>query len=380
MSKNQMTFVAVALALAVFAAIALRQESATVTNQQAGARIFPGLMNKVNDVAQILVQKGEQSITIKRDNNQWQVTNKDGYPANITKVKQTILGIADFETVEAKTKKAENYKQLEVDDSSSLVTLQDAQGQTLAALILGKVIDNGFSAATKAKMYVRKNGDDQVWLVKGELHADPVVTDWLAEDIMNIDPARIQQVSIQQADKKSYSIKKQKAEDKHFTLGEIPKGKQMKSESAADDIAKALQSLRLSDVQKAGKVEFATDKTTHTEYQSFDGLIVTADIVSQDKDSYVKFTARFDASLRADAGPAGTAEGKNSTDSKTEAASENKPANPHAVTPAPLTDAATVQQQVAEMNERLSPWVFKLPQHKVDLMKKPMADLLKDVK
>lgn len=388
MNKNQMTFVVVALALVVFAAIALRQESATVTNQQAGTKIFPGLMNKVNDIAQILVQKGEQTTTIKRDNTQWQVTDKDGYPANISKVKQTILGIADFEVVEAKTKKADNYKQLEVDDAASTVTLQDGQGQVLATLILGKVVDSGFSATAQAKMYVRKKDDDQVWLVKGELHADPLVTDWLAEDVMNIDPARIQQVSLQSADKKSYIIRKQKADDKHYSVSDLPKGKQLKSEATADEIAKSLQSLRLSDVQKSDKVEFVAGNTTHAEFQTFDGLIVTADIVSQEKDSYVKFNARFDASVRADANSAEeSAETKQANaepDIKAEAGAEDKAANPHAAMsaakPAPLLDPATVQQQAAELNERLSAWVFKLPQHKIDLMKKPLADLLKDTK
>ena len=378
-----MTFIAVALALAVFAAIALRQESVTVSNQDAGNKIFPGLISKVNDVALISVQKDAQTLTIKRNDNQWQVVDKDGYPANITKVKQTILGIADFETVEAKTKKPENYKQLDVDDKASVVTLQDAANQTLASLILGKVIDGGFSANSKAKMYVRKKDDAQVWLVKGELHAEPVATDWLADDIMNIDAERVQRVSIQSADNKSYSITKNLAEDKHFALTEIPKGKQLKSETSADELARALQGLRLADVQKAGKVEFNPEKTSHAEYQTFDGLVVSADITENENKKYVKLSARFDPAVRKE--PAAEVKTDAAKDnavatSTTAANPHDKPASPDAPPAKPLKEISAVQQEAAELNEKLSPWVFTLPQNKTLLMQKAEADLLKDAK
>ena len=383
MNKRLTTLILITLVLVVFAVVAVKQEDASVSNTQAGKALFPGLKQKVNDVAVIEARRGDQSVTVELKDNRWQVRDKDGYYANLVKVKQTILGLADMSLVEAKTKKKDNYKKLEVEepasdkDKSTLVTLKDAQNKVLASVILGKV-NSSFSHPESSTMYVRKAKDDQVWLVKGELHATSLAQDWLDDELINIAANRVQRVSVTPAQGKPFTVQKADQKAQHFVLADMPKGKAMKSESVADAMARVINGLRLLDVQKAADFDPAKDKpdkgqAVKAEFQTFDGLIITTALHKQGNHTYLTLAARFDAAVR----PAPAAE----TDAKTDKADADKadvkkPASPQVNTPQ-LKAIAAVQQEAADLNERLKGWVFQVADSKVSALNKTAADLLK---
>jgi hypothetical protein len=390
MNKKQISiFLAVTVVVVIAAVVAVNQQQSAVVNKQAGDYLFPGLEAKVNDVAKVEIIKGEDHVTIQRTDNNWQITEKDNYPADFAKVKEAVMKIAAFTTIEAKTKIPDNYGKLNVEDPSKedtkavQVSLKDGSDNELASVIVGRMDTGSFATVGQGTTYVRKPNDDQVWLVKGGLVVKEDPSDWVTEEILNIDSSRVKKVEITHKDGAKVIIEKEKPGEGDFIIANLPKDKETKSQSGLTQVARAMQTLRMTDVEKAEGFEFPEDKTITTELQTFDGLVITAKTVKQASNYRTNFTASFDPSLR----PA--------EETKTEAAAEEagkegeqkegeatpkpaEPPNPHAATQPPIKDAASVQQEVTQLNQKLSPWVFTLNKSKAKNLVEEMDDLVKD--
>ena len=377
--KHLGIFAAVTLIVIIAAVVAVNQQKSAVVHQ-AGEHLFPGLETKVNDVAKIEVIKGEDRVTIQRGDNNWQVADKDNYPANGSKVKETIMKIAAFTTIEAKTQKEENYGKLNVEDptqtdtKSVLVSLKDASDNELASVVVGRLITGSLTTGSQDKTYVRKNNDTQVWLAKGGLIVDEIATDWLSEELMDVSESRISKVSIAHANGESVVVFKEKSGEGDFILQDIPNNKEPKSQTELARIARILERLNLDDVQKAESFEFP-EKSTKTTIQTFDGLVVDATTTKDGSDYLVKFAARFDASIRPAAEPA---KAEPTAETKAEGETAAPAVDPHAPSKPTLIDATLVQQEATEINDKLKDWIFHLPKAKGKLFTKPMDELVKD--
>ena len=124
-----------------------------------GERAFPALAAKLGDVGSVGIKRNALSLTFVRDGDNWVVAEKGNYPAAAGKVRQIALGLADAVLVESKTQKAEFYPRLDVEDpgsgKSTLVTLKDKSGATLAEMIIGKRRYDRLGTGTDG-IYVRK--------------------------------------------------------------------------------------------------------------------------------------------------------------------------------------------------------------------------------
>jgi hypothetical protein len=378
MNKKHFVLFAVVTVIVVIAAIfAVNKQQSAVTNKQAGQYLFSGLETKVNDVTQVVIQSAEETTTVSLTDDGWQVVEKGNYPANISKVKEMILKIAAMTTVEAKTKKAENYATLNVEDpsvedaNSVLVTLRDASGNDLASVIVGRQITGSFTTVGQDQMYVRKNQDDQVWLVKGALIVDDTPDDWLVEDLMDISVDRIQEISIQHPEDPDVIIRKSEPGDGDFELQNVPDGKVAKSQADLKRMAQVLESLRLEDVTRTDEMTFSGEKTITTKIQTFDGLVVTAVGEKKNTDYWVKLSAQFDPSARYTAPPE-AAESQESSAA---------PADPHAGMNPPkplLKDADAVRQEAEQLQKMLEGWVFAVSRTDGKALSESLEDLIKN--
>ena len=84
----------------------------TSTAPQGGERVFPQLMSVINDVAEMIVETKEQTITLVRGEKRWSVKEKDGYRADMEKVKSALVGLAELRLQDPKTKNPELYDRL----------------------------------------------------------------------------------------------------------------------------------------------------------------------------------------------------------------------------------------------------------------------------
>src|SRR5690242_6257791 len=105
---------AVAVVLAVLVSTGARGPKA---DPLIGAKVLPQFGEKLGEVARVTLVHGDARTTLRRHGNSWGVEERGNYPVDAAKLRQTLLGLAELSYVEPKTRKAEFYSRLEVEDA-----------------------------------------------------------------------------------------------------------------------------------------------------------------------------------------------------------------------------------------------------------------------
>ena len=326
---------AAALILAIFVG---RGAGLPRNDPLAGTPVLPEVGKRIAQIGRLTLVHGESKTTLNRQGDNWVIEERDNYPADTDKVRQTILGLAELTYVEPKTKKADLYPRLEIDDAgkkggkSTLITVTDEKGSLLGELITGKRRVDQLGGGNDG-IYVRKPGDAQSWLARGTLELAGDTPPWLAKKLLDIPAAQIKEIVLTAADGGAFTIKRDKPEEP-LALADLPAGHKLKSADALDDPAGALASFELNDVRPVSGLDFPKDAAT-ARYTGFDGLTVTVTETQKDGTDWVRLAA--------------SGEG----------------------------DAAA---KAAELNAKFSPWVFSVATYKAKALTTKLTDLLADNK
>ncbi|MFA9561852.1 MAG: hypothetical protein ACERKU_05915, partial [Nitrospirota bacterium] len=100
-SKTIVLLAGITIAGILLAVFANREPSSSLP--QSGQLLFPDLMSVVNDVNEVVIETKDQTITLVRGEKSWGVKEKASYRADVEKVKQAIVGLADLRIHEPKT-------------------------------------------------------------------------------------------------------------------------------------------------------------------------------------------------------------------------------------------------------------------------------------
>jgi len=361
--KNK-TFIAVVVITLVLIVLTIslvtEKEQAQQAQDTSGQVFLPALAKDINAVSVVEVKQGTDTATMERKDETWRVNEQSGYPADFPKLRQILISLSDLKTIEAKTKKSENYERLGVQEpdagnNSKQVTIKDNEGTVLASLIIG----NGKPGAEgKASLYVRKSNDAQAWLVEGQVNLPFRTIDWLDKSIMDIGPNRIRTVSITQPEGKKLVVYKENSSDSEYKIKDLADGKKLKSPGMINSISGALSSLMLDDVVKAEDFEFTQQDTVTVRYETFDGLVIDAKVMDKDDKTYVYFTPAFDAAL---------VQQPESEVSDPESAQNDL---------MQITTPAAAQSEAAQLSNKLQPWVYAVPAFKSNHMKTSLEDIV----
>lgn len=339
--------------------------------------LFPDLVSRVNDVKRVEIDSRANRAVLVGDGATWRIENRDGYPARFEDVKRTILALGELKIIEPKTRLPEMYTHIGVEDvgeegsKSIQVTLKDASGASIASLIVGKE-RAASSGPIKAARYVRKAGEEQSYLVEGELklQADPLA--WTDRSLLSVPAARIREVVIEHPGKDPVRMSRQKAADIDLSLDGVPSGHKVRSTATVTSLASALEELRFDDVRAAGNVAFPADAIVTT-LKAFDGLIARVRTATVDGRTYSRFTFEFDpAAVTADAAEVAKQPETPELplpDSEDKAAGGTEAAKP----------VQSVADEVKALNERVRNWAFVLPDYKQAMLTKTMDDLIAKV-
>jgi hypothetical protein len=272
---------AVAVALAI-AAVATGDRYASPARSE--ARAFPLLAGELADIASVGIEKKGLALTLRRRGEDWLVAQKGDYPADVGKVGQLVLTLADMRLVEPKTRLPELYPRLEVADpgtgGGTLVALSDAAGKPLARLIVGKREFDRLGEGRGA-VYVRRPGDAQSWLASGGLDLPGDLDGWLDRRITDIGDGRIAEVSLVAPDGSRLSLRRTKPEDGFAIVG-APSGTKLKSDTATNQPAMTLDALTFDDVTPAAKLPVPASGVVTASYKTFDGLSVDLRLFAHD--------------------------------------------------------------------------------------------------
>lgn len=294
----------------------------------AGDLVLPGLEQSVNTVTEVQLRKGEGThVTLRNDGTGWTIVER-GWPADVSKLRKLLLQLGALNVVEEKTRLPANYPQLGVEDigspkaSGTRVDLS-APGRTWA-LIVGK------SSSAKSG-YVRVASAPQSLLAAPLLTVDADPKGWLDHALIELPAERVRQVEERPAQGAAFSASRDKKEQAHFTVGPLPKGRELSGPEAADALAGAVSSLMLDDAHKAAAPPDA--RAAHAVFRTFDGLEL--DLAGR------KDGARSVITISAHSGSQGTA------------------------------------AESDKLNARLTGWEFDIPDYKYAAIFTPLEELLK---
>lgn len=358
MNSRTLIMLGVVTVVAVgFAAMTSKGPGRNDAKAAVGQRLFPTLLDSINDVTSLKIESPDGAITITKKSDSWGLAEKHDYPVNLDKFAACLKGIALVETIEAKTKEPNRYSALGVEGSgegsaSTVFTLGGQGGNVLAALIVG---NRRAGQAGGDSHYVRVVDDEQSWLAEGQFDTQVDSSNWIDKQIAKIERARIQAVLIEHVDGEALKISKPDAAAATFTVHDLPEGRELSYPTVADGMANTLEWLNLDDVSPSAEIELGDDWSTKSTFWTFDGLKIEATLTPKDGATWARLVASYD-----EAG----------------APFVEAPAEGTEVTE-PVTDRAAVDAEIAALNERLSVWTYKLPAHSLSSLAKRMEQLLK---
>ncbi len=301
--------------------------------------VLAGFEDRVNSVSGLSVQTVDDKFSIEQSEKGWVVSAKGGYPAEREHVRRFLLQLSQLALVEPKTKMVDRYARIQVEDvdtkdaKSSLLSLNDADG-VVAQLIVGKKKSN-MAGGTGKGVYVRKEGEAQAWLARGELDLRKTVIGWLDKDVLDIDEKRIKRITVTSPTGDILVVSRDDPEKGKLAVQDVPTASKLKKD-ALDGFGAAISGVKLTDVVPFSDANFPSEKVTWTEVVTFDGLVIVLGLV----DSENGIWARMEASSSGDAG----------------------------------------KSEAEKINSRVAGWAYQIPDFKFRPLLKKMADLLEDAK
>ena len=334
-SRNLVWLAGGLVVLVTLAVIGQRQTTVPSDVAQADDELFPGLMDVLGEITSIEVvgASNDAVATLDRAEDGWTVRERDGYRADLTKVRHALLSLAEARILEAKTANPDLHDRLGVEDVETenagglAVTLHGPAEPT--AIIVG-------DAAGDYRRYVRRADEDQSYMINRDPEIGETAADWLDTNVIDVASGRVREITVTHPDGETVRATKTSADEENFAVADIPEGRSLLYDSVANVIAGVLQSLTLEDVERATD---AGDALTVTELVTFDGLRLTVTGLERDDSAWISIAAAAD--------------------------SESQEADQQ--------EAATQAQM---LNERLSGWRYRIPSYKFEQLTRRMDDLL----
>lgn len=343
MNRNRLLVLAL-ITLAAVGAVVLVETGGSDRAREEGGRMLPDLADQINDVraVDIIGPGGAPAVRLRRDDTRWRVEERDDYEADFAQVLDLLRSVSELERAEARTANPEWYARLGVakpgDPGASGRGLA-FPGTELEMLIVGQTDPTGSGS------YVRIEGQEQSWLADRviELPTDPV--EWLEPGIMDIAAQDLAEIEVIHPDGESVRLKNAGNETSDFVVLGVPDGRSAGPEWRRSALANGLRGLGLEDVRRFHPP--LPDDAVELRFQTLDGLLFEATAFIDDEASWLHFNV-----------------------SESEAASESE-SEP---------DSETVPRaSAAALDERLSPWQFRIAERRFEDLTRRLEDLLEPV-
>ena len=365
MTSRRLLILIVAAIVAIAAGVWLAGRQGSSGSTSGTGALYPDLKGQLNAVSAVNVYKAGDArvVELKKQGENWTVSERDNYPADDGKVRKLLIAIADAKVNEEKTSNPDAYATLGVEDTkgngATSLRIELAGPPKPVNLIVGK---QGVGARSN---YVRRAGEPQSWLINATIDASTTPEAWLRKDIIDVSADRMQAATVEVKGAKPYTAAKAARADANFAVEGLPKGKALSAPTAANSVAMALTGLSLADVRAASAFQ-STTPAAHATFKTFDGLIVDVDGWVQEQKHYVALRPSFDAK-QAEQFKVATAPADEKKDEKKD--EKTAPAPPPPAAPNVAEDAQKVAAKVTG-------WVYEIPDYKYEALFKPVDQLV----
>lgn len=283
MKRNAwLVLLAITAAVAAMAVWTVTDRNARLAERAYGEPLFEGLTAAdSNRVDELRLNTGHASWTVrKNEDGNWTIVEKSGYPADIDRVKQALVAVTSARIVAPRTADPAQHHRLNLDppeqglatedDVKTIeVTALDANGQQLAAMLLGKIKALPTSR-DPGQAYVRRAGEDQTWLVESRLDIRKDPTAWLDKDLIKVKKEEINTVTVSHPDGEVLRLVRNRFGTLNvMDLPETLAERDVRLTSAQ----RALEFLPFADVKPASEVDMSG--ATVTTFYADDGTQIT---------------------------------------------------------------------------------------------------------
>lgn len=303
-----------------------------------GQKLLPGL--PIHEITAITIAGPDEAVQLKLKTDTWAVASRFDYPADFQKIARLVQQLRDMKigrTFEADADVTERLALnppgtdgVSPDRVATRITLQNAQGSPLVDLLLGK------SSPTTDTQFVLPVGKTQVYLVDQSFQfLNKTAAEWLDARLLEIAAERIHEVIGR--DPKTGDARyrlRRPAEGQPAELVAAPQERQV-HQAKVDEVFDALSDFDIDDVADPNAPAPA-DSDLLIEYRLFDGSLYTLAVgpaLPQNPEAcYLRVQTAYQA-------PAAVGEDAPASDPKAE---------------------------IRELNQRLSTWVYVIPQWRRD--------------
>jgi molybdopterin-binding protein len=379
-AKTMIVAGVLALLIAVAAVIATVSESngkAVAEEKKESPLLIPDLRENINDVARIEMQDSTAKLTLEqKGEGSWVLVEKSSYPVKFSSVRDLVVKLSDLELVEKKTANPELYSRIQVEDvteegaQSKLVTLFDKDGKEMGSAILGKANFGQGTRSENGDQFVRKPGEKQSWLAKGNVSLMVNERNWLDTDIVNLENDRVEKVVIEHPEGEKIVASRTDKAVQDFTLETMPEGRDLRSASVTRSLSGLLRSVRFDEVMPKAEAPLEGEPVVAI-VDTFNGLRVNSRIYTKDEKDYVVFDAEVLEAKIAEHNAAIPEE----TAAEGEAPAEGEEPEPK---PEPI-DLEAIKKEADEINSKYGEWAYVLPAYIADRLQKKNEDFLKEL-
>ncbi|MGX1198286.1 DUF4340 domain-containing protein [Parvibaculum sp. MBR-TMA-1.3b-4.2] len=283
--RNLVVLAALTVIVVIAAIVAVAGAQRSVATDFEPKPLFAGLADRLDKVQSIEytfsrgLQGTDKIVITRKGDGVWRLPSRDGYPADTKLVKKALLGLSEMEAYEPRTANKKWHRNLgllapEDLGSAIRVSLKDADGKSMASLLVGHVPDRTVDAGGQGVIYVRRDGEDQTWLARGRLPLFKKVNAWLAPDFLGLDKKDIKSMTLWSGTDHPVVLNRETPETEHFSIANLPEGRVSRGGPVLDGVATALAGVQFDDVLKADQLNFP-DTSPVVTLTTYDGLKLT---------------------------------------------------------------------------------------------------------
>lgn len=341
--------------------------------QNAGAAIGQKLLPDlpINDIAEITIQSGTNTLDLAKRNKLWRVRERDNYPANFSQISDLLVKLADLKIVQTEDVGPSQLGRLDLlppgaeTNSATRVEFKDQSGKTLDTLLLGKnhmhrsagnsqLSGMGDEGWPDGRYVMAGAGAKTVDVISDPLeNVQPQPVQWLDKTFLTIEKPRMIAVQFPEATN-SWKLTRA-SETNDWELADAKPGEKL-DPSKISSVTSPFSSASFTDVAPL-KPGNATNSTL-LKVDTFDGFSYVAKIGSKQDDDYpVSFSVSANLPAERVAAKDEKAEDKTKVDKE-------------------FNDQQTQLKEKLAREEQCTNWIYQVPSYTIDQLLKTRSQLL----
>lgn len=208
---NLKTLIALIVAAAVAIAVAFtvtKKDSASWKTVEAGGLIFEDM--PVNDVDQINIARGEDSLTLMKQDGIWVVKERSNYPASFENISDLVLKLSELKPLRVVEAGKSQFGRLSLlpsgtaENGGTQLDVKNQSGKLVASLLLGKEFMRQSESQRNPMMgggmpegrYILVGGEAPVYLVAETFNnVNTDASSWLNRDFFKVE--KLSSISVQ---------------------------------------------------------------------------------------------------------------------------------------------------------------------------------------